>query len=308
MWSSLQYADHAFSALDEREGAWNLTVSLFTRMAFLNYHFHLCHHRDPTVQWRRLPQQVRRGDASLAFKHILYFMWAGPRLKPGETLPPDTLEKHALTVNLFLTAIMTLVFWIIYMAGDALHAAAVWRVDLTTDFDRAIPFYPAAAAIYLCVSPMLMAAPFIFRTPERLLPFGVAIVAELLVALAIYYVFPTEVPVARYDPSGVIGSLMWLADAINLDGNNVPSLHVALSASAALGYAPLLTTGPRISAFGLAGAIALSTLLTHQHIVVDVIGGLALAALGMGLVYPWAQRALAGTKARLGSSVCNGQY
>ena len=155
---------------------------------------------------------------------------------------------------------------------------------------------------------MLMAAPFLFRTPERLLPFGLAIVAELLAALAIYYVFPTEVPAARYDPSGVIGSLMWLADAINLDGNNLPSLHVALSTSAALGYAPLMTTGWRISAFGLAGAIALATLLTHQHVVADVIGGLALAALGMGLVYPRAQRVLAGTKARLGSSVCSAQH
>ena len=204
MWSSLQYADHAFSPLDEREGAWNLTVSAFTRMAFLNYHFHLCHHRNPTVPWRSLPEQVRQDDASLAFRHILYFMWAGPRLKPGETLPSDTIKKRGLTVNLFLTAIMTLVFWIIYVAGDALHAAAVWRGDLTTAFDRIIPFYPAAAAVYLCVLPMLLAAPFVFRTPERLLPFGVAIVVELLVALAIYYVFPTEVPAVSYDPSGVI--------------------------------------------------------------------------------------------------------
>src|SRR5262245_25995928 len=203
---------------------------------------------------------------------------------------------------------MTLVFWIIYTAGDALHAAAVWRADLTTAFDRMIPFYPAAAAIYLCVSPMLMAAPFVFRAPERLLPFGVAIVAELLIALAIYYVLPTQIPAAHYDPSGVIGSLLWLADAINLDGNNVPSLHVALSASAAWAYAPLLTRGWRIAAFALAGATAISTLLTHQHIVADVVGGLALAALGMGLVYPRAQRALAETKAWLGSSVCNGQH
>jgi hypothetical protein len=260
------------------------------------------------VRWRSLPEQVRQGDASLAFKHILYLMWAGPRLKPGETLPSNTIAKHALTVNLFLTAIMTLVFWIIYVAGDALYAAATWRGDLTTAFDRIVPFYPAAAAVYLCVSPMLMAAPFVFRTPERLLPFGVAIVAELLAALAIYYVFPTEVPAAHYDPSGVIGSLMWLADTINLDGNCLPSLHVALSTSAALAYAPLLTWGPRIFSFGLAGAIALSTLLTHQHIVADVVGGLALAAAGIGLVYPRAQRALEGTKARLGSSVCNGQH
>ncbi len=307
MWSSLQYADHAFSPLDRLEGAWNLDVSGFTRLAFLNYHFHLCHHRDPTVPWRRLPASTRADDASVPFRHMLYFMWAGPRLKPGTTLPPETLRRHALTVNIFLTAIVTLLFGVIYGAGDALHGAATWHLDLTTAADRAIPFYPGAAAIYLCVSPMLMAAPFVFGTPERLLPFGVAIVAELLVALAIYYVMPTQVASPTYVASGAVGTLMWLADTINLDGNNLPSLHVALSATAAWAYAPLLAPGWRLAAIGLAGAIAVSTLLTHQHVLVDVAGGLALAAFGMRLVYPRAQLVLARTKERLSSSVRAGQ-
>jgi fatty acid desaturase len=307
IWSSLQYADHAFSALDKHEGAWNLKVSPFTRWTFLNYHFHLCHHRDITVPWRRLPERVRNEDPTISFKHMLYFMWAGPRLKPGESLPPEVLARHALTVNVFLTVIMTLVFAVIYTAGDALHAAAISRTDLTTAFDRAIPFYPAAAAIYLCVSPMLMAAPFVFLTPERLLPFGVAIVVELLLALAIYYVFPTEVEVRRYDPSGLVGSLMWFADTINLDGNNLPSLHVALAASAAWGYAPLLRAPWRLSAFGLAGGIAVSTLVTHQHVIADVVAGLALAAVGMGMIYPRAQRALLATKVKLGLFAGDGQ-
>jgi fatty acid desaturase len=306
MWSSLQYADHAFSSLDRHEGAWNLKVSPFTRFAFLNYHFHLCHHRDTTVQWRGLPARVRDQDPTISFKHMLYFMWAGPRLKPGEALSPDKLAKHALTVNVFLTVIVTLVFGIVYTAGDALHAAAGLRYDLTTAVDRAVPFYPEAAAIYLCVSPMLMAAPLVFRTPERLLPFGVAIVAELLIALAIYYAFPTEVAVQRYDSSGVVGSLMWFADTINLDGNNLPSLHVALAASAAWAYAPLLSAPWRRAAIALAGAISVSTLLTHQHVLVDVAGGLALAAVGMRLVYPPAHRALEETRIRLGSSVSSG--
>ena len=36
--------------------------------------------------------------------------------------------------------------------------------------------------------------------------------------------------------------------------------------------------------------------------------GARMYCLGIGLVYPRAQRALAGTKAWLGSSVCNGQH
>lgn len=307
MWSSLQYADHAFTTLDRHEGAWNLGVSRFTRFAFLNYHFHLCHHRDPTIQWRKLPTRVLKDDTLVSFKSLLYFMWAGPRLKPGENVPPDVLARHALTVNVFLTAIVTLVFAAIYAAGDALHRAAPWHYELSTAFDRAIPFIPGAAVVYLCISPLLMAAPFVFKTPERLLPFGVAIVAELLLALAVYYVFPTKIPAPNYDPSGVAGSLMWLADTVNLDGNNCPSLHVALAASAAAGYALLLRRPWRIALFALAAAIVASTLLTHQHVIADVIAGFALAAFGMGVVHPAAVKALHEMKAQLGSSVLNGR-
>lgn len=306
MWSSLQYADHAFSPLDTYEGAWNLEVNGFTRLAFLNYHFHLCHHRDPTVPWRGLPGKAREGDASIPFKDMLLFMWAGPRLKPGATLPAAVLARNALTVNLFLTAILTFIFALVYLAGDALHAAAPWHADVTTSLDRAIPFVVAFAPIYLLISPLMMAAPFVFRTPEQLLPFGAAILAQLLVALTVYYVFPAQIPVADYDPRGVTGKLMTLADWINLEGNSLPSLHVALAVSAAWGYVPLLGRSWRTGVIVLTCLIVVSTLLTHQHVIADVMAGLALAAFGMGIVYPRARQRLAATRARLGSAVLNG--
>ena len=53
-WSALQYADHAFSPLDAHDGAWNLRVNPLTRALFLNYHFHLAHHRHPQTPWLHL--------------------------------------------------------------------------------------------------------------------------------------------------------------------------------------------------------------------------------------------------------------
>src|SRR5207253_2466235 len=60
-WSSLQYADHAFSALDVRNGAWNLRVNPITRLLFLNYHHHLAHHQNPHVPWLHLGRFVDSG-------------------------------------------------------------------------------------------------------------------------------------------------------------------------------------------------------------------------------------------------------
>jgi fatty acid desaturase len=81
-WSSLQYADHAFSKMDRYEGAWNLKVSRFIRLVFLNYHYHLAHHRDPSTPWNRLPEQVRRDDPNPTFWNIYLKMWRGPRPLP----------------------------------------------------------------------------------------------------------------------------------------------------------------------------------------------------------------------------------
>lgn len=82
-WSSLQYTDHAFSPLDVEEGAWNLKVSPLIKKVFLNYHYHLAHHRDPSLPWTDLPQAVQAGDPNPSFWAIYLQMWRGPRPLPG---------------------------------------------------------------------------------------------------------------------------------------------------------------------------------------------------------------------------------
>ena len=53
-WSSIQYADHAFSPLDRIDGAWDLKVNPLLRASQLNYFLHLVHHREPNLNWRSL--------------------------------------------------------------------------------------------------------------------------------------------------------------------------------------------------------------------------------------------------------------
>ncbi len=81
-WSSLQYTDHAFSDLDRHDGAWNLAVGPISRWVFLNYHYHLVHHRDPSIPWCDLPQHVQSDDPHPSFWSIYLKMWGGPRPLP----------------------------------------------------------------------------------------------------------------------------------------------------------------------------------------------------------------------------------
>lgn len=95
-WSSVQYSDHAGSPRDVIEGAWNLRFWPGARWAFLNYNYHLAHHREPSVPWIHLPARVRPGDASPSFWSVYLRLWAGARRAPPGP-GPRPLHPHPLT-------------------------------------------------------------------------------------------------------------------------------------------------------------------------------------------------------------------
>lgn len=82
-WSSLQYADHAWSERDVHDGAWNLRVNRVVRYLFLNYHHHKAHHQHPNVPWLHLPRYVDEAEERPSFLGIYLKMWRGPRPWPG---------------------------------------------------------------------------------------------------------------------------------------------------------------------------------------------------------------------------------
>jgi len=81
-WSALQYADHAWSELDVRDGAWNLRVNRTVQYIFLNYHHHRAHHQHPEVPWIHLGQYVDLSEPRPSFLRIYLSMWRGPRPLP----------------------------------------------------------------------------------------------------------------------------------------------------------------------------------------------------------------------------------
>lgn len=89
-WGSLQYADHAWSPRDIREGAWDLKVNPLTRLIFLNYHYHLAHHMHPRLPWLYLPEYVDQSRPRPGFLGIYLEMWKGP--KPIDAPPPKAVD------------------------------------------------------------------------------------------------------------------------------------------------------------------------------------------------------------------------
>jgi fatty acid desaturase len=73
-WSALQYVDHAWSARDVHEGAWDLRVSAPARWLALNYQLHRAHHRNPALRWTELPRFAER-EGQPTFWQIYWSLW-----------------------------------------------------------------------------------------------------------------------------------------------------------------------------------------------------------------------------------------
>jgi fatty acid desaturase len=288
-WSALQYADHAFSPLDRHEGAWNLAVDPVTRLFFLNYHYHRAHHRHPQVPWTRLPELVDATEPRVSYWRVWRAMWKGPRTA-GEAPPltallalprrpllslPRGLDAWAAVL---CTLAFLLLFGLLYGGASLLSAAVPWRISVALPIERSIPFLPAAAAVYLSTLPFLALAPFVLRRRSELVPLFTAMVAATAVAAVFFLLLPVEPAYPARHAEGAAGAVFAVADALNLERNELPSLHVALVLCAALAYRRRLGRAAALPLFAWVAAIAASTLLMHEHHLADLAAGTALAA------------------------------
>lgn len=291
-WSSLQYADHAFTPFDRLGGAWNLRVDPVTRLFFLNYHDHLAHHGDTSRRWQSLPGHVSPGEASVPFLRVLYRMWQGPYLLDEAQAPPARRTRRDRAVVVAHTLVFGALFLLVYggASNDYADIARPFQVGLPAD--AAIPFMPGFGLVYVSMEILLVLVPVVLAKPAKTLPFLVALVFELVFAWFCYQLYPVALPpVQAVDATGFGGMMYRAADISNLNGNGLPSLHVAFALSCAWVLSPLVSTWLRPALWLWAIAICASTLLVKQHYLIDVVTGALLAGFTMTVIYPRLVRA-----------------
>jgi membrane-associated phospholipid phosphatase len=181
-----------------------------------------------------------------------------------------------------LYATVSLLFVVVYGGADLLTAQ---RTRLRIDFawEAGIPLWPEFSWVYMSIYLPLLFAPFVLRSERELR--ALARAAALVIGLAGlgFLLFPAEL---GYPPPPALGGSLSarafrVADALNLRYNLAPSLHVALSSLALGALATRARPFGRWLLLAWALLIGLSTLLTHQHHVVDVVSGYALAGLAL---------------------------
>lgn len=177
------------------------------------------------------------------------------------------------------TALVTAWFAVVFLATNWLTAQHALRVRVHFDAELQIPLLPAFTLIYMSIYALFLAAPFVLRTRHEITALAKAQALTILVAGFFFVLIPARLafPPATDSELGVWRALFHFADRLNLDYNLVPSLHVALSLVCVELFAARATTFGRGWLRTWGALIAAATMFTHQHHLVDVLAGYALA-------------------------------
>jgi membrane-associated phospholipid phosphatase len=209
-------------------------------------------------------------------------------MKPPPLFGWPSRDEARLTVAMALGFV--LFFLLVY--GGASWVTGFYpggvRVDLP--FERHIPFVPAWSSVYVSMDALVFLSLFIFRTWRDLTPFVLTLMLETVLGALCFLLLPVEVAWPAREVHGSAAALFQVADTLNLERNYLPSLHVAFACTAGLAYGERGGVPAKVFFFLWATAIALSTLLIHEHHVLDVLAGGLLAWGTWRFVAPRARR------------------
>ena len=191
----------------------------------------------------------------------------------------------ALILRALLLSLPVTGWWVlVYHGANWLTEGRSWRVRVHLDVERAMPFVPSFILGYLSLNLVFLPAPFVLRSRRELEALALSLAVAIGVAGVCFLLIPAELAYPKSDP-GAWAALFTLAHELALSYNLVPSLHVAMSCLCLAAYATHCGKLGK-SLLGLwAATIAVSTLLIHEHHLLDVLTGLILAIAGKLLIY-----------------------
>lgn len=175
---------------------------------------------------------------------------------------------------------MALVFFPLYPLCNKIASSRSRAFEFFHPLELRIPFVPAAIWGYLLLYVLFIIIPFVLD-PHRICALGRRLLWAILIGAVLFLVLPARLGFARMIPeTPLYGPLFTFLFSIDRPHNLVPSLHVTFCALILWSFGEKWKL-QRATIFVniLLGLISLSTLLVHQHHLLDVVVGLSLGGL-----------------------------
>ena len=172
---------------------------------------------------------------------------------------------------------LSTLFVVVYGSCNWITAHRTHVGSLNFDWERILPFVPLLIPAYLSLDLFFIGAPFLCQTSNELRTYAKRITAAILVAGICFLLFPLRFAFERPHGDGALGLIFDRFRALDAPYNLLPSLHAALLLLVADIYVRHLGGFARSASIAWFVLIGLSPVLTYQHHVIDVVGGMLLA-------------------------------
>ncbi len=186
------------------------------------------------------------------------------------------------------------IFNILVFTGTRPLTKYLYHHDVYSKLDEAIPFCPWWMLVYVFAFPVWAVGFIMFAREERKICyelFMAELVAKTLV-LIIFFIYPTVMPDPQHDAPfvnqiqhGFIGWLCNFVYGFDEPNNLFPSIHCLESWIIFRGAFRMKKVGTGYAAFMFVAAILVfaSVLLVKQHVIIDVLGGIAVVEIALFL-------------------------
>ena len=158
-------------------------------------------------------------------------------------------------------------------------------------WESAIPFYPSWIYIYLTIS-LWFLLPLFVLDAEAIRKLSRAFLVTTLIGGVCFMLFPAQSPFDRSQHQVGSNAVYQLVYFLDKPHNLVPSLHIAYGILFLCVFQAKKVSGLLLW-YVWAAAMMVSVLLTHQHSIMDIIGGMLLG----GGVYWYCYESAVGSRA-----------
>ena len=182
-----------------------------------------------------------------------------------------------------LSLFQTVLFVIVYGITNYLSQHHLYSLKLHAQWELNIPLIPEFILIYFSLN-LLTILPAFMMDEKSLYQLNRAMTFCVLIAGTIFLILPAPSGFNRQIPIGPFAEMFRKLHSVDFNGNTFPSLHITF---AYLFSRFLVQLHPKLKYFFVIWFILISAsvVFTHQHHLIDIVGGIFLAEIAMRRYY-----------------------
>jgi len=187
----------------------------------------------------------------------------------ASVLPTILPQANRLRTYLRWSVLVGIAFFAVYPTMNWLTSLRSSPLHLYFDAELAIPFVPQFIWPYLSMYALFLIPPLLIPA-ESMPALGRQLIAGCLISAVCFLVLPAELGFTRELPRAPYTAIYAKVFSVDRPFNLVPSLHVIFSTAIALACADFARPALRKTFLFWLAVIVASTVLVHQHHLLDV--------------------------------------